>query len=114
MRRTPDEEVHPMKVTPFILGIMSFAALAACGTTTGERTTSGALLGAGTGAALGSLSGDAGKGALIGAGAGALGGFLYDQSRKQAERDYYYDRHHPYKRSYHYQDSYYSPSPFVW
>jgi hypothetical protein len=34
------------------------------------------------GAALGSLSANAGRGALIGAGVGALGGFLYDQHRK--------------------------------
>ena len=34
------------------------------------------------GAAIGSISGNAGRGALIGAGAGALGGFLFDQHRK--------------------------------
>lgn len=57
-------------------------SLAACGTTTGERAGSGALMGAAGGALIGSLSADAGAGALIGAGAGALGGFLYDQHEK--------------------------------
>jgi uncharacterized membrane protein len=53
-----------------------------CGTTTGERAGSGALMGAAGGGLIGSLSGNAGSGALIGAGAGALGGYLYDQHRK--------------------------------
>jgi surface antigen len=74
-----------MKTTTVVLCIFSAVALAGCGTTTGERTGSGALIGAGTGAAIGSLSGNAGKGALIGAGAGALGGYLYDQDKKKQE-----------------------------
>jgi surface antigen len=78
-----------MKTTTTCLAILSVVALAGCGTTTGERAGSGALIGAGTGAAIGSLSGNAGKGALIGAGAGALGGYLYDQDQKQKERDRY-------------------------
>jgi hypothetical protein len=49
-------------------------ALAACGQTPGQRAVSGGLLGAGTGAAVGSLSGNAGTGALIGGGVGAVGG----------------------------------------
>lgn len=53
-----------------------------CGTTTGDRAGSGALMGAAGGALIGSLSADAGKGALIGAGAGALGGYLFDQHQK--------------------------------
>ena len=71
-----------MKVTTVFLSVIAAVALAGCGTTTGERTGSGALLGAGTGAAIGSLSGNAGKGALIGAGAGAVGGFLDDKNKK--------------------------------
>ncbi len=43
---------------------------------------SAALMGGATGAALGSLSGNAGRSALIGAGMGTLGGFLCDQHRK--------------------------------
>ncbi|HYF09833.1 MAG TPA: YMGG-like glycine zipper-containing protein [Acetobacteraceae bacterium] len=50
------------------------ATLAGCGVTPGERAVSGGLLGAGAGAAVGSLSGNAGAGALIGGAAGALGG----------------------------------------
>ncbi|NEV64363.1 YMGG-like glycine zipper-containing protein [Thiorhodococcus minor] len=71
--------------------------LAGCGTTTGQRSGSGALLGGATGAAIGSLSGDAGKGALIGAGVGAAGGYIYDQDQKARERQRYDDRR---RRSY--------------
>lgn len=53
-------------------------ALAACGTTPGERAVSGGLLGAGAGAAIGSVTGSAGKGALIGGIAGAAIGALTD------------------------------------
>ncbi len=49
---------------------------------TEQRTLSGAAIGAGTGAAIGSISGNAGTGAAIGAAAGGLGGFLYDRHRK--------------------------------
>jgi hypothetical protein len=45
-------------------------ALSGCGTTQGDRALSGGLLGAGTGALIGSVTGSAGKGALI----GGLGG----------------------------------------
>jgi len=65
---------------PFIFAAV--LATAGCGTTTGERAGSGALIGAAGGALIGSLSADAGAGALIGAGAGALGGYLYDQHKK--------------------------------
>ena len=53
-------------------------ALSACGTTTTDRAASGGLLGAGAGAAIGSLSGDAGAGAVIGGVAGAAAGALTD------------------------------------
>ncbi|PWS34472.1 hypothetical protein DFH01_26020 [Falsiroseomonas bella] len=56
-----------------LVGAMALA-LAACGESRGTRAVSGGLLGAGAGAAVGSLSGDAGKGALIGGGLGAVGG----------------------------------------
>ena len=52
------------------VAIVMAAALAGCGTTPGDRGLSGGLLGAGTGAAIGSLAGNAGEGALI----GGLGG----------------------------------------
>lgn len=48
-------------------------------TTTEKTTMGGALLGAGTGALIGSATGRAGTGALIGAGVGALGGALMGQ-----------------------------------
>ncbi len=48
-------------------------------TTTEKTTMGGALLGAGTGALIGSATGKAGTGALIGAGVGALGGALMGQ-----------------------------------
>jgi hypothetical protein len=50
------------------------------GTTTTSRAGSAAVFGAVGGAAIGSLSANAGRGILIGV--GALGGFLYDQHRK--------------------------------
>lgn len=59
--------------------LLSAVALAGCGSTTGSRAGSGALMGAAGGAL---LSRNAGRGALIGAGVGALGGYLYDQHKK--------------------------------
>src|SRR6266404_3199807 len=53
-------------------------ALSACGTTPGDRAASGGLLGAGAGAAIGSLSGNAGTGAIIGGVGGAAVGALTD------------------------------------
>jgi len=65
-----------MRRNPLLL-IASFVmvlAAAACGNSPGERAVSGGLLGAGAGAAVGSMSGNAGTGALIGGGLGAVGG----------------------------------------
>jgi len=53
-----------------------------CGSTTGERTGSGALIAGAAGGAIGAASGNFGAGALIGAGVGAAGGYLYDQHEK--------------------------------
>jgi hypothetical protein len=53
------------------------AALVGCGESRGTRAVTGGLLGAGGGAAVGSMTGlGAGKGALIGGGVGAAGGAL--------------------------------------
>src|SRR5262245_30155905 len=76
-------------------------ALSACGTTPEERIVSGGLLGAGGGAAIGSLSGDAGKGAVIGGVGGAALGAL---TTPPPPRYGYYDR---YDRGY-YNRGYYS------
>src|SRR5262245_42268325 len=78
-------------------------ALAACGTTPGERIGSGALLGAGGGAAIGSLSGNAGKGAVIG---GVAGGALGALTTPAYPRYGYYDNYGYYNR-YSYSRPYY-------
>src|SRR6267154_6069451 len=56
-------------------------ALSACGTTPGDRAVSGGLLGAGTGAVIGSVTGSAGRGALIGGLGGAAIGALTSPSQ---------------------------------
>ena len=63
--------------------ILSFAAaaaiaLAGCGTNTGDRLASGALLGAAGGAVLGGIAGNAGLGAAAGAVAGGAIGAATD------------------------------------
>ena len=58
--------------------LVSAMALAACGTDPGDRAVSGGLLGAGAGAAVGSLTGNAGAGAIIGGLGGAAVGGLTD------------------------------------
>lgn len=67
-----------MTLRKFAIGAMiaSALAVAGCGTTPGDRAVSGGLLGAGAGAAIGSVTGSAGKGALIGGLAGAAVGAL--------------------------------------
>jgi len=71
-----------MKRPAIPLVLTAAFAVSGCGTTTTSRAGSAAAFGAAGGAAIGSLSANAGRGALIGAGVGALGGFLYDQHRK--------------------------------
>ncbi len=60
------------------VAITAALALSACGTTPSDRAVSGGLIGAGAGAAIGSLSGNAGAGALIGGAAGAVTGAVTD------------------------------------
>ena len=81
-RATAHQKYKNMNRLCLILVLAACCSLLACGTTTGSRTGSGALMGAAGGAAIGSFGANAGKGALIGAGAGALGGYLYDQHQK--------------------------------
>jgi hypothetical protein len=68
----------PMKSVAAAAALVTAVALSACGTTPGDRAVSGGLLGAGAGAAIGSLSGNAGTGALIGGAAGAVTGAVTD------------------------------------
>jgi hypothetical protein len=72
MRRSEKENV--MRIAQLVAALALATSLAACGNDPGTRAVSGGLLGAGAGAAVGSLSGSAGTGALIGGGLGAVGG----------------------------------------
>lgn len=67
-----------MNKTSGIVSAVSLSALllSGCGTSPGDRGLSGGLLGAGTGAAIGSLAGSAGTGALIGGLGGAAIGLV--------------------------------------
>lgn len=69
-----------MRIKSFAVEAMVAAtlALAGCGTTPGDRAVSGGLLGAGAGAAIGSVTGSAGTGAVIGAVSGAAIGAMTD------------------------------------
>jgi osmotically inducible lipoprotein OsmB len=70
--------ITSLKSVAAAAALVSAIALSACGTTTEDRAISGGLLGAGAGAAIGSLSGNAGTGALVGGAAGAATGALTD------------------------------------
>jgi osmotically inducible lipoprotein OsmB len=87
----------------FALSVALVAAfgLGACGTSTTDRAASGGLIGAGAGAAIGSLYGDAGAGALIGGLAGAAAGAVINPcdvnlddpiwaDQNASREDYYY------------------------
>ena len=78
---------------------VSALALTGCGTTPGDRAVSGGLLGAGAGAAVGSLYGDAGKGAVIGGVGGAAVGALTTPSPGYYGGSGYYDRYGYYDRA---------------
>ena len=88
-----------MKRMMLLVAVGAFA-LSACGTTPGDRAVSGGLIGAGAGAAIGSLSGNAGTGAVIGGVAGAAAGAVTDpcsvnlgdpvwKDRNASREDYY-------------------------
>jgi hypothetical protein len=64
--------------TIMLVTAIAMSALCACGTTQSDRAVSGGLIGAGAGAAIGSLSGNAGAGAVIGGVGGAATGALTD------------------------------------
>ena len=66
------------KAVAFGAILASSLVLSSCGTTPGDRALSGGLLGAGAGAAIGSVTGSAGAGAVIGGVAGAAIGATSD------------------------------------
>lgn len=67
-----------------IAAVAAVAALTGCevNRTTGERTLTGAAVGAAGGAAVGLITGGFVAKTLTGAAAGAAGGFVYDQIKK--------------------------------
>ena len=69
-----------MLLWKFAAGAVMASALilAGCGTNPGDRAISGGLIGAGAGAAIGSVTGSAGTGAVIGGVTGALIGATTD------------------------------------
>src|SRR5262249_45312413 len=72
---------------------ISLLALAACGTTPGERAVTGGLIGAGAGAGAGAIVGGSPlAGALLGGGAGALTGALTAPRHR-----YHHRRYHRYR-----------------
>jgi hypothetical protein len=74
-----------MRYTVVVFATAAALGLGSCTnmSDTGQRTLSGAAVGAAGGAALGVLtSAGVGEAALIGTGLGAAGGFLFDQYQK--------------------------------
>lgn len=75
------------------VGTVLFAGLLVAGcagmSPTEQRVLSGGAIGAGGGAVIGAIGGNAGLGAVLGGAAGLAGGYLWDQ-HKQAEADAYY------------------------
>ena len=70
--------------------LASAIALGGCSSTT-ERTLGGAAIGAGTGAAIGAVTGGSpAPGAILGGAVGAVGGLLYDNEQKRQRRRHHY------------------------
>jgi uncharacterized protein YcfJ len=68
------------------------AMVAGCGTVetderTGQRAGTGAAMGAAAGAAVGIATGGFLAKTIAGAAIGGAGGFIYDQARRESERD---------------------------
>jgi hypothetical protein len=55
---------------------------------TQQRALSGTVIGAGGGAVLGAIGGNAALGAVAGAGAGLIGGLIYDNVKKNEQASY--------------------------
>lgn len=72
-----------MKNTLLSLGAAAVLLTGCAGLTdTQQRMLTGSAIGAGSGAAIGAISGEAGWGAVIGAGVGAAGGYMYDRNQR--------------------------------
>ena len=82
-----------MTVSIRTLGALLLASVLVAGcagmSPTEQRMVSGGAIGAGGGALIGAIGGNAGLGAVLGGAAGVAGGYLWDQ-HKQAEADAYY------------------------
>jgi osmotically inducible lipoprotein OsmB len=72
--------------------------LAGCGTNPGDRTASGALLGAGAGAVIGAAAGNPAAGAAIGAAAGAVTGAATDPCKLNLGDPVWHNDEHAYER----------------
>jgi osmotically inducible lipoprotein OsmB len=77
-----------MKTT--ILVIVCTIGLAGCAnmSNTQQRALSGTAIGAGGGAILGAIGGNAALGAVAGAGVGLIGGLIYDDIKKNEHAQY--------------------------
>jgi len=77
-------------MSKIIIILALIVALTGCAgmSDTGQRTVSGSLIGAGGGALIGAIAGNAGMGAAIGALAGAGGGFLYGKHKESEKAAY--------------------------
>jgi hypothetical protein len=75
--------------TLLVLGVVLVAAAGCTGMSdTEQRAAGGTLMGAGGGAIIGAMAGNAGMGAAIGAGAGLIGGLVVDKVQKDKEKAY--------------------------
>jgi hypothetical protein len=94
-----------MRSTLLITGFAAALLLAGCGTDTGDRLASGAMIGAAGGAAIGALAGNPATGAAVGAIAGGAVGAatdpctlnLGDPAWKNDRRAYERRCGHPYR-----------------
>ena len=77
------------KIVPLLIVLALVVKLGGCTMSeTGQRTTSGALIGAGGGAIIGAIAGNAGMGAAIGAGVGMASGYLYGKHKEKEKAAY--------------------------
>lgn len=75
-------------LTTGVLGAAVFLSSCAGLTEQEQRAFTGSAIGAGAGALIGAISGNAGTGALIGAGVGLASGLIVDHQRQQEQAAY--------------------------